>query len=174
MIRIAITGPESSGKTTLSEALAKHFKVNCVPEFARPYLLKKGGAYTIKDLDKIAQGQFNAMVNTPDKDLVFYDTELFVLKVWSEYKYGELSCLISDLLEKQEVDLYLLCKPDLPWEEDPLRENPNDRDKLYEIYLDVLKEKGVKYAIVSGLAEERIEYAIATVKSLINEMKETH
>lgn len=174
MIKVAITGPESSGKTTLSEQLADHFNVQWVPEFARQYLIKRGGFYTLEDLDIIAQGQFDAIKKRTKESLVFYDTEMFVLKIWSEHKYSILSPLIEDLLNKQEVDLYLLCKPDLPWEEDPLRENPNDRDVLYDLYLDALKEKGVTFAIVSGSPEERIEHAIETVKTLITKKKDKH
>lgn len=171
MIKVAITGPESSGKTTLSESLAAYFDVNWVPEFARKYLISRGGSYTKKDLDYIAKGQFEAMKNTPQEPLVFFDTDLFVLKVWYEYKYNQLSPVISELLDQQEVDLYLLCKPDLSWEEDPLRENPNDRDVLYGLYLDAMKEKGVTFTIISGLPEERIEHAIATVKTLMRKKK---
>lgn len=167
MIKIAITGPESSGKTTLSEQLAEYFGVEWVPEFAREFLLKRGGVYQKKDLDTIAKGQFDAMRNIANSDLVFYDTDLFVIKIWSEHKYNSLSPVIQSLLDKQEVDLYLLCKPDLPWDEDPLRENPNDRDVLYDLYLDALKEEDVTFSIVSGLSDERIAHAIATVETFV-------
>lgn len=165
MIKVAITGPESSGKTTLSEQLANHFNVEWVPEFARTYLIERGGAYTQKDLDAIAKGQFEEMEKVQDREVVFYDTDLTVIKIWSEYKYNSSSTKIDELLRKQEVDLYLLCKPDLPWEEDPLRENPNNREVLYHLYLDALKDKGVTFAIISGTPKERLEHAIATVNT---------
>ena len=166
MIKVAITGPESSGKTTLSEQLANHFNVEWVPEFARTYLIETGGAYTQEDLDFIAKGQFEEMEKVQDRELVFYDTDLTVIKIWSEYKYNSSSTKIDEFLRKQEVDLYLLCKPDLPWEEDPLRENPNNREVLYDLYLDALKDKGVTFAIISGTPKERLEHAIATVNTV--------
>lgn len=166
MIKVAITGPESSGKTTLSEQLANHFNVEWVPEFARTYLIERGGAYTQEDLDSIAKGQFEEMEKVQNRELVFYDTDLTVIKIWSEYKYNSSSTKIDELLRKQEVDLYLLCKPDLPWEEDPLRENPNNREVLYDLYLDALKDKGVTFAIISGTPKERLEHAIATVNTV--------
>lgn len=166
MIKVAITGPESSGKTTLSEQLANHFNVEWVPEFARTYLIERGGAYTQEDLDSIAKGQFEEMEKVQDRELVFYDTDLTVIKIWSEYKYNSSSTMIDEFLRKQEVDLYLLCKPDLPWEEDPLRENPNNREVLYDLYLDALKDKGVTFAIISGTPKERLEHAIATVNTV--------
>ena len=85
MIKVAITGPESSGKTTLSEQLANHFNVEWVPEFARTYLIETGGAYTQEDLDFIAKGQFEEMEKVQDRELVFYDTDLTVIKIWSRF-----------------------------------------------------------------------------------------
>lgn len=166
MIRIAVTGPESSGKTTLCEALAKHFKVTFIPEFSRTYLEATNGKYSQADLDKIAQGQLES-INASNDSIKICDTDFSVIEIWSEYKYGEVSKFIKELVAKDLFDLHILCTPDIPWEDDPLRENPDDRDALFELYVASLNKHNKRYITVSGEHEQRFEKSLEKISSLL-------
>jgi nicotinamide riboside kinase len=150
-LKIAFTGPESSGKSTLSSWLSAEIKLPLIEEYAREYLTEKK-EYFQEDLDSIARGQMNLW----SKESNFIaDTEMTVLKVWSEVKYDSCSELIQKLFDAQCFDVYFLCTPDIPWEEDPLRENPNDRNEIFDHYLKLLEEQKVNYKIISGDLEDR-------------------
>lgn len=171
MIRIGITGPESTGKTTLSKALATYFQCIWIPEFAREFLYSLNGVYQQHDLDKIASGQLTSWEFYQLEDLCIYDTEMLVMKVWSEFKYHEVSNFIEQAWQEQQIDLYLLCATDIAWEEDDLRENPENRDELFEIYLKHLKQSKRMYVVLSGNHEQRLEIAISAIQKLISANK---
>ena len=152
-IKIAFTGPESSGKTTIAKRAAEFFNGICVEEYAREYLMNKLG-YEQKDLDLIAKYQLENW--NVEGDLIIADTELTVIKIWSEYRYNNCSEFILNAYKNQYFDHYFLCKPDIPWEEDPLRENPNNRDELFELYLNELKLINRPFTILSGSLESRL------------------
>ncbi len=166
MIRIAVTGPESSGKTTLCESLATHFEVEYIPEFARTYLEKTKGKYTQVDLDEIAKGQLKA-VNSSKNNVLISDTDFSVLEVWSLYKYGNVSPLITALVSENTFDLHILCTPDIPWEEDPLRENPTTRDLLFEHYKESLEKYAKHFILVSGGHSNRLKKCIQIIEHLL-------
>lgn len=166
MIRIAVTGPESSGKTTLCEALAEHFNVTFIPEFCRPYLDARNGEYQQDDLDKIAQGQLES-IYASNGSIKICDSDFSVIETWSEYKYGEVSEFIKELVAKDLFDLHILCTPDIPWEDDPLRENPDDRDALFELYVASLEKHNKRYITVSGEHEQRLEKSLQKINSLL-------
>ena len=152
MIKIAITGPESSGKTTLTEALADYFGVAPIPEYAREYFNENGLEYTQEDLDDIAEGHAeNLQIFLTEKSPVnIVDTDFIVLKIWSEYKYKFASNYINSLVSENHFDLHILCAPDIPWEKDPMRENPNDRHELFEQYVHTLNKFKKDFIIVNG------------------------
>ena len=149
---IVITGPESSGKTTLTKTIAKALNTDYTEEYAREYL-NSNSSYKQEDLLLIAQGQLQkekANLNP----IAIHDTDLITIKIWSEYKYNQCNPWILEQIEQQKSKnrLYLLCKPDIPWEADPLRENPSNRAELFEIYKKELEDLGHDYFIV----EEKI------------------
>jgi nicotinamide riboside kinase len=147
MHKIIVTGPESSGKTTLCKALSRHFNLPFSKEYAREYLDTLNRDYNQEDLLKIAKGQLKSEQNTQ-----LLDTDLITIKIWSKYKYGSCDKWILEQIEKQKSEnrFYLLCKPDIPWKADPLRENPNDREELFEIYKKELESLAQNYFIVEG------------------------
>ena len=147
MFKIILTGPESSGKTTLCKALSKYFKIPFNKEYAREYLQNLNRDYTKKDLMKIAKKQLDL-----EQQYMLLDTDLITIKIWSNYKYGNCNKWIINQIKKQKKEkrFYLLCKPDIKWEEDPLRENPNNRLELYKIYREEIKRLNHDYYIVKA------------------------
>jgi NadR type nicotinamide-nucleotide adenylyltransferase len=169
--KIAIIGPESTGKSTLSKQLAEHYKTDWCPEYARAYLTENGMDYTYKDLIKIAQGQLSledAMEPYAKNGLYFIDTNMYVMKVWCEYVFNNCHQFILDEINERKYDLYLLCNIDLPWSPDPLREYPDEkrREELYNIYKDILVNQPTPWVIISGTNEERLNAGIAAVEKL--------
>lgn len=160
MKRIAITGPESSGKSTLTQALAEHLKANWCIEFAREYLEKRNGYYSQTDLDEIAKGQLALWNDVDNETLLFCDTEMLVIKIWSEFKYGNCSSFIENAFREQQFDHYFLCRPDIPWEEDPLREHPEQREQLFDLYHKTLVENNLPFTIVEGDLPKRLDCCI--------------
>lgn len=169
-IRIVITGPESTGKSTLTEKLSAHFKTKWVAEYAREYIDNLDREYNYNDILYIAKEQIfreNEMAEKANK-ILFCDTGLLVPKIWCDVKYGKCHSWIEDEIIKHQYNLCLLCKPDIPWQADPQRENPNDRDVLFERYLDELKKRNLEYFIVEGKGEKRLLSAIQCIESKFN------
>lgn len=167
MIRIGITGPESSGKSELAEALAEILQAGLVSEYARTFLEQRNGVYTYSDLDVIAKEQWQQIVNCDPKQKIWIiDTEMLVMKIWSEYKYKTCSPYILEKLEKQPIDLYVLCKPDFPWQPDPLREHPEEREALYACYHADLIRYNLPYLIAEGSLKQRIEIVLKWINKL--------
>ena len=168
MIKVVTTGPESSGKTTLAKALAGHYQVAWVSEYSRDYLNNLNRPYREKDLLEIAIGQIKredeAAKDKPN--LLICDTSLVVIKIWSEYRYGHCHPWILEQIEHRPVNLYLLCTPDVPWEPDPQRENPNDRGELFQLYQNALNDKPT--VIIRGDWSERRNRAISEIDRLLS------
>lgn len=166
MIRtIAITGPESTGKSILAAGLARHYKTVWVPEFAREYLESLGRTYREDDIFQIARGQLESekSLRPAARDFLFCDTELLVIKIWSMVKYGRCHPWILKKLENHGYDLYLLCDIDLPWQYDPLREHPESRQFLFDFYTRELNAAGLPYAVVSGSGPGRLINAVKII-----------
>lgn len=147
--KIVIIGPESTGKSTLTEALASHFGEPWVPEYARQYLERLDRPYEFDDLLAIAKGQLaleERQLELADKFL-FCDTDLHVLQVWSESKYKLVHPWILDQINVRRYDLYLLTDIDISWEADPQREHPEPemRKYFFELYKSLLKKNGTPF-----------------------------
>ena len=160
---IVITGPESSGKTTLTKALAKALNIGYTEEYAREYL-DSNSTYKQGDLLKIAKGQLQKE-KANHNPIAIHDTDLITIKIWSEYKYNKCNPWIIEQIEQQKSKnrLYLICKPDIPWEADPLRENPSNRAELFEIYLSEIQNTKHPHFIIEG--EKRLEKALIKIQS---------
>ena len=169
-MKIAITGPESTGKTTLAKDLAKKFNAIWIPEFARGYLESKGGAYEFEDIEIIAREQEKTWQRYNESELVFFDTEFTVLKIWSEIKFGKVAPYIIESLENQDFDHYFICDPNgVQWEEDPLREHPERREEFFELYLRVMHSNNRNFTILEGEWEKRLKTAIDVVNRKVSE-----
>jgi NadR type nicotinamide-nucleotide adenylyltransferase len=168
--RLVLTGPESSGKSTLATALEAHYQEPLVPEFARPYLEQRGPSYGLNDLEEILAGQLalEEMMADQAKQLLICDTGPLVLKIWAEHKFGQCPTSIESAFRERPYALYLLCKPDLPWVPDPLRENPHNRQELFELYLHTLAQYGKNYRVISGAdPADRFQQALEAVGEVL-------
>ena len=171
MIKVAVVGPESTGKSELCKGLAKHFKTVYVPEYSRQFLDGRNGQYDMSDLPAIARGQ-QYLIETFTKkkiDLLIIDTEAIVVKIWSKVKYQEVDPLIEITVKNQDFDLYLLCNTDLEWTYDPLREVPNksERDRIFELFKTELEKHDFKYEIITGHGNKRLKQAISVIANLL-------
>lgn len=177
MLKILITGPESSGKTTLTKAAAFHFNCLWVQEYARAYLNQLDRAYTKEDLDHILLGQIEQLTSKKiaanDAPFLFCDTGPEVIYIWSQYKYGHVSTLIKQHTVEHHYDLRFICYPGLAWEEDELREAPNfsDRLQLFNQYCQLHEVNNWPFIIIKGKKSERLNRLIEHVNNLVKNQK---
>ncbi|WP_288843274.1 ATP-binding protein [uncultured Deefgea sp.] len=161
MMRIAIVGPESCGKSTLGKALADYFQCGYVAEYAREYFATHPHQhYDIHDVISIAQTQYqqeNAMAT--EYAHLICDTSPLVCRIWAQVKFGHCPIEIAQLESSVSYHGILLCAPDLPWQPDPLRENPENRAALFDIYLQHLNAGSTPFRIVTGHGKQRLACA---------------
>jgi len=167
--KIVFTGPECSGKSTLSKAIAKKMQLPLVEEYARHYLNNLGQNYIYSDLVKIAKGQLKAEKKAIDNiekgSTIICDTDLQVIKIWSQKKFRKCA---SFILNNQDIKAYyILCKPDFKWEHDPLRENENERMSLFKTYHQDLVQNNANFIIASGPLNKRISFINSEIRKMI-------
>jgi len=170
--KIVILGPESTGKSTLCEAIAKHYDIYYCPEYARQFLTEKGLKYNYEDLLTIAKGQLTLedewiQKSTENKkNTLVVDTDMYVMKVWCEYVFQNAHTYILEQINQRKYDLYLLCDIDLPWTQDEMREypDPKPRAELFSIYKDLLINQNTPWGIVSGTGADRTKNAIQIIE----------
>ncbi|HNP07852.1 MAG TPA: ATP-binding protein [Cyclobacteriaceae bacterium] len=169
--KIVIIGPECTGKSELSEYLSRHFNTCWVPEYARTYLDILNTPYQESDLMKIAHGQIKLEDEwLPEANkILICDTNLLVIKVWSNFKYGRCNEEILQMIKERTYDLYLLTYIDIPWQEDPQREHPDKREVLMKIYKEELEQQSVPVVEIKGEREERRANAIKAIEQLLKD-----
>ncbi|HEY7543799.1 MAG TPA: AAA family ATPase [Blastocatellia bacterium] len=172
--RVAIVGPESTGKTTLAAELARHFETICAPEFARDYLDRKYGESALElitpdDIEAIARGQIateDAMARKCNRLLVC-DTELITTTLWSEHFFGACSDWIRREARERNYDLYLLTDFDAPWVADSQRVSDFLRKDFFDKIRGALA--GRRYEIISGSYKERLQKAVGAVGAILDQ-----
>lgn len=176
--RIVVTGGESTGKTTLAAALAKALGSLWVPEYSRSYAEQVGRALTSADVEPIARGQVAAedaaserwraqVGRRRDAPPLVLDTDLVSTTVYAEHYYGACPAWIMAAARERLGDLYLLCEPDLPWESDGVRDQPEARAKLHSAFGVRLRTLGARVALVRGIGRTRLEAALAAVRTTL-------
>jgi NadR type nicotinamide-nucleotide adenylyltransferase len=167
-VRIAVTGPESTGKTTLAMQLADLFNGQYIAEFAREYVEKLPAHYTFDDVEAIAKTQVEQYLATKNSsaEIFFFDTWLIITKVWFKWVFGRTPEWLDDQIRACPIDLFLLCRPDLPWEADAVRENGGEnRIRLFGQYQEELKLYGFNFVEISGSGDERLNKAISAIRN---------
>lgn len=159
-VKIVFTGAESSGKSTLSQRMASHLGGIWVPEYSRDYIENLQRKYTYADIETIAKYQINYERNLPDNSFIVFDTWLIITKVWFDFVYGKHPDWLHQAIVNSDIELFLLCDIDMPWQADKVRENGGEnRKKLHEIYIGELQKYQFNYHIVSGIDEARFQNA---------------
>ena len=175
LIKIVLFGPESTGKTTLAQLLATHYKTEWVPEYMREYLQRKWDEQQVScephDLLPIAKGQM-ALENqkaATARELLFCDTNLLELVVYSRAYYEEFvePGLLKHAL-KARYDLYFLTYIDVPWVEDDLRDRPGNREQMFARFRKTLDENNLPYRILEGDLQQRFGTAVKIIDQLKN------
>ena len=172
MFKVGIIGPESTGKSSLGQYLAKRYGATYVPEYARDYVAALRRPYTYEDVCHIARKQIEEIravvsgqwtvgsgqwlvdsgqtTKRADNAVVFFDTELIVTRVWFDYVYGAAPDWLLSAMQQYKMDTYLLTYPDIPWIPDPTRENGSDemRLQLFHRYEQEIRALDVPYYII--------------------------
>ncbi len=162
MYSIVLTGPESTGKSTLSKSIAKIYNGIYIPEYAREYAENLNRDYTYEDVEIIAKKQVeqynDAKEKYKDNTFVVFDTFLIITKIWFVFVYKKYPKWIDEALKNCKIDLYVLCKPDLEWVYDPVRENGSTetRNYLYNLYKEEILKLKTPFIEISGKGEKRL------------------
>ena len=156
MFRVAIIGPESTGKSTLARYLARRYKGAYVPEYARTYVERKGTTnVTFDELCEIAKYQIDELelIANSQQPIAIFDTELIVTKVWFDYAFGRVPEWLNESIHRYPMDAYLLTYPDLPWVPDPARSNGSDeiRMELFRRYEAEIQALDIPYYIIKHI-----------------------
>ncbi|KAA8477548.1 NadR type nicotinamide-nucleotide adenylyltransferase [Arcticibacter tournemirensis] len=168
--KIAIVGPESTGKSTIAAQLAAHYNTVWVPEYAREYCSKLTEPCTWQDEINMFRGQLdleNQLLGSANK-LLICDTTFITVKIWSDYMFGKAPEEVLYKLPRHPYDFYLLMDIDLPWMDDPLRDFPHLREYFMDVWHKELRELNASYVVVSGSSDTRVNNAIAAVDKYLH------
>jgi len=174
IIKVVLFGPESTGKTTLSEQLARHYNTVWVPEYAREYLQRKWNnerkTCEPKDLLPIAEGQMKMenSLSLKATNVLICDTDLLETKVYSEaYYVGYCDPILEKHALQNSYDIYFLTYIDIPWVGDDLRDKPNERQKMFGYFKNTLEKYKRNFVILKGDKTERLLAATTHIDKLL-------
>ncbi|HMC01647.1 MAG TPA: ATP-binding protein [Flavobacteriaceae bacterium] len=173
-IKVVLFGPESTGKTTLSRHLARHYNSVWVPEYARQYLQDKWNnerkTCEPSDLLPIAIGQMkleNQLAKKTDTVLIC-DTDLLETKVYSEaYYVGSCDPILEKYALENKYDLYFLTYIDTSWEADDLRDKPNERLRMFKAFEQELIKQNRPYVLLKGDKKIRLNIAVKHIDKIL-------
>lgn len=170
MIKVVVTGSESTGKTDLAKKLGAHFRAPVSPEFVRGYAANKGEALGFADHGPIARGQMageDAAAGRADR-LVILDTDLVSTVIYCEHYFGRCPQWIVDAARDRAGDMYLLLEPDVPWIPDGVRDRGERREEMHGLFAARLRELGLPFVEIGGSWDQRLARAIAVIAQLLD------
>ncbi len=169
IIKIAIVGAESTGKSSLVEQLAKHYRTQFAHEFARNYFNTNNiNNYTINDIEFIANKQIaleDKLMLTANQFL-FCDTAMITLKIWAQNEFSTSSKIIDEAFNNQHYHLFLICNNDVPWVADNQRKHEHLREHIFKLNKHELIKHNFNYKIISGLGDDRFNNAVKIITEL--------
>ena len=167
--KIAIVGPESTGKSTLAEQLAAHYNTVWVPEYARGYCENLTEPCNLQDEINMFYGQLALEKEKLPlaNQLLICDTTFLTVKIWSEHVFGKAPQEVLEMLDKHSYDHYLLMDIDTPWEDDPLRDFPHLRNYFMDVWHTELKSLKADYSVISGIGAARLQNAISVIDRVL-------
>ena len=163
MIRVGVIGAESTGKSTLCKTLSKQYGYHYIEEYARTYVENLDRPYNLADLDTIAEHLIGQICADYNEQVVLFDTELIIMKVWYEHVYGSVPEAVVQALKDYPMNLYLLLAPDIAADPDPVRENLDKREYFHAWYEREIQQTGVPYSVIRGQGEERTQAAVQAI-----------
>lgn len=169
MLKIAIMGPESTGKSAISYFLANYYKTVWVPEFAREYCAGLNHEPTLFDELNMLRGQLaleDKLISGANR-LVFCDTMFLTVKIWSEYEFKTYPAELDAELAARSYDYFLIMNIDLPWQDDPLRNFPDLREHFMQVHITEIAALGKPYSIISGIGAERENNALRAIENFL-------
>lgn len=167
--RVVLTGSESTGKTTLTADLARHYDAIWVPEFVRGYADWKRAPLDVSDVEPIALGQIaaqDAALERADR-LLLLDTDLLSTALYAEHYYGSCPEWITAAVGARQADLYLLLDIDVPWTPDPQRDRPYDRAAMQALFRTALVRRGFRFREIRGEWRERFLAARTAIEDSV-------
>jgi NadR type nicotinamide-nucleotide adenylyltransferase len=170
ILKIAVVGPESTGKSTMSEYLAGYYNTIAVPEYSREYCANLTGDCTFQDEVNMFHGQIalEKKLLPQANRILICDTTFLTVKIWSEEMFGSAPKEVLDELPRHPYDFYLLLDIDLPWQDDPLRNFPTKREYFMNVWHRELQALNANYIVVSGLNEQRYDNAVKAVDGFLD------
>lgn len=172
LIRVVVTGSESTGKSGLAAALAAFYGAELVPEFVRGYAEAKGAQLTFADHGPIAHGQIaledqHAEVAARGRGLLIHDTDLLSTVVYCNHYFGACPQWIEEAARERRPNLYLLPGIDVPWIPDGIRDRGDRREEMHELFLEAVVASGAPYVLIEGAWEDRWRRAVESVDALL-------
>jgi NadR type nicotinamide-nucleotide adenylyltransferase len=172
MIRVVLTGSESTGKTTLGSELARHYGAELAPEFVRSFAEQHGGVIRFEDHGPIARGQMQLEDDYIARErgvrrLVLFDTDLLSTVVYCGHYFGQCPRWIEEAARERRPDLYLLCEIDAPWVADGVRDRGEQREAMQALFRDAVVASGASYLSLRGDVATRMTQATTTIDRLI-------
>ena len=169
IVKIAVVGPESTGKSTLSAFLAQHYQTTWVPEFARQYCEALTSPPTLDDELNMFYGQLQLeqQLLPQANKLLICDTTFITVKIWSDHLFGHTPQPVLNALANHPYDFYILLDIDMPWQDDPLRDFPTLREHFMQVWHAELQALNANYTLVTGLGEQRNQNAIAAINQFL-------
>ncbi len=168
ILRVTLTGSESTGKTHLAERLAQHYRTTWSREFSREYASHKAAPLDASDVEAIARGQMRVEDETLRRahDIALFDTDLVSTVVYAEHYYGSCPEWVKRAARERLADLYLLCDTDVAWMPDPQRDRPHAREEIHRVFEETLERFGARYALLQGPWEEREARAVDAIDAV--------
>lgn len=173
MIKVVLTGSESTGKTELARRLGEHFHVPVAEEFVRSYAAERHGKLAFSDHGPIARGQMaseDAAVARA-RDLVILDTDLASTVAYCEHYFGRCPPWIEDEARARAAQLYLLLKPDVPWKPDGVRDRGERREEMHELFRRKLQDWGLNCVEIGGERDERFQDALEAIEAVTGDKR---